>query len=292
MPAPLITQFQIPDHSILDINGKQTYLGNTYGVSSRLAIGAPGTEIPFMILQNPVGNTLGLFTFTRRFSCITFGGEVNFNAYLNPVLVTAGTSVRPINLRPSTGNNSTMIASNNPVVTGAAEVQLITTVADVAGSLNNTYFYINSSMADHYVWFNVGGAGSNPAPLPIADGIQVSIPTNANSTTVASAIATALNLLPLEFQAVPATNTVTVTNVGSGAVVPAFDGGSPTGFTFAVLVEGTANFGTYITTLGASISPVVDSILYVLDAGQSLLITANSSTTGLTGAAELDWYEI
>jgi hypothetical protein len=289
MPTP-ITQFQIPDHSILDINGKQTYLGNTYGVSSRITLAAALTEVPFMILQNPLGNTKSLFSFTRRVSCITFSGEVNYNMYLNPILVTAGITINPVNLRPSSGNNSSMIASINPIVTGAAEVQTITTVADVAGSLNNTYFFINSSSDDYYVWFNVGGAGSNPAPGPI--GIEVSVATNASSTTIAAAITTALNLLPLQFSAVSAANIVTVTNVGSGAVVPASDGGSPTGFTFNVLTPGTANFGTYITTLGASIDPVVDNILYILDAGQNLLVTASASAATLIGAVELDWFEI
>jgi hypothetical protein len=290
MSVQINTPSQQPDKSIFDINGRQTYLGNTYGVSVQVALGAEGTEIPFMILQNPLLNKLALFSFTRRYSCVTFGGEINYNVYLNPVLVTAGITVQPINLRPASGNTSTMVASHSPVVTGAEEVQSITTVADVSGSLNNTYFFINSRNFDYYVWFNVGGAGSNPAPGPI--GIEVSIPTNSSATSIASAISTALNTLPLQFIASSATNIVTVTTVGSGAVVQASDGGSPTGFIFAVLVPGTALFGTYITTLGASIDPVVDSILYILDAGQNLLVTASASTTGLTGAVELDWYEI
>lgn len=68
----------------------------------------------------------------------------------------------------------------------------IFTKADVASSLQNTFFVVHEpvTQAAHYFWFNVGAAGVDPTPdIPGATGHAVAISANAT----ASAVATALN---------------------------------------------------------------------------------------------------
>ena len=46
-----------------------------------------------------------------------------------------------------------------------AQVETITTVADVASSLQNKYFFLSTSAGvKHYFWFNVATLGTDPAP--------------------------------------------------------------------------------------------------------------------------------
>lgn len=70
----------------------------------------------------------------------------------------------------------------------------ITCTADVAGSLNNKYFFIydNPSDTKYHVWFNVSGAGVNPAPAN-STAIEVTINTNDPAIIVAAAIALTIN---------------------------------------------------------------------------------------------------
>lgn len=69
----------------------------------------------------------------------------------------------------------------------------ITCVADVASSLNDTYFLIyDGANAGYYVWFDVAGAGTDPA-LAGKTGISVAIAANASAATVATAVQTAID---------------------------------------------------------------------------------------------------
>lgn len=115
-----------------------------------------------------------------------------------------------------------------------AEVTDITTVADIAGSLNNKYFYIYSPNADYYVWFNVSGSGTDPE---IADkvGVEVPIVTNESAATVANKVRNVINNLA-DFSATFALNVVTVTCDDTGSVTNPAD--VNTGFSFSVTTEG------------------------------------------------------
>lgn len=122
-------------------------------------------------------------------------------------------------------------------VTGVKEVSTIQTVADVAGSLNDTYFIINSALnaTSYYVWLNVNNAGTDPA---IADktGVEIAVATGASADTIATAIKVALDALA-DFVATVVTDTVTVTNASDGATTDLDDTGS-TGFTLTVTTAG------------------------------------------------------
>jgi hypothetical protein len=83
MSAPL-TNTQIPNDSILDINGRQTYLGNSF------ILPAPGFSLSdemedvLAVLTNPSGSGKSLFFFTRKVS--TDNNNVIVRYYLNPIL--------------------------------------------------------------------------------------------------------------------------------------------------------------------------------------------------------------
>ena len=79
----------------------------------------------------------------------------------------------------------------------------ITCVADVSSSLNSTWIGFEASDAvKHYAWFNVGGAGVDPA-IAGRTGVAVAIAVNATAATVATALAAAIDGLGggLKFEA-------------------------------------------------------------------------------------------
>ena len=124
--------------------------------------------------------------------------------------------------------------------TAATEVSRVVTVADVAGSLNNKYFFLNAALdaTKYYVWFNVNSAGTDPA-LAGYTAIPVALATGASANSVASAIQAAVDALA-PFVATVSTNTVTITNASVGSTTDLSDGptGSSTGFTLSVVTQG------------------------------------------------------
>lgn len=120
--------------------------------------------------------------------------------------------------------------------TAAAQVASITCVADVSGSLNNTYFYISAGDPgiDYYVWFNVDGGGTDPE-LAGKDGVEVAISADDSDSAVATAVAAALDALD-DFGATSVDEVVTVTNALAGyAVDPS---AQTSGFTISVTTQG------------------------------------------------------
>jgi hypothetical protein len=148
---------------------------------------------------------------------------------------------------------------------GIKETVDVTTVADVAGSLNNTYFIIyganttnaGTTTTSYYVWMNVADAGSDPAPAGIDSGIAVVLDTGDSVNNVAIAIAATVNTSASNhFTATSAGGVVTVTNVVSGNVSDATDTGL-TGFTITITTHGTdSNFYNQFTL------PISSSSIY------------------------------
>lgn len=131
-----------------------------------------------------------------------------------------------------------------------AMVQKVTCVADVSGSLNNTYFFldvINTSVTKHYlVWFDVDSGGSAPSCTGInaSNKIEVDISANDTANTVGSAVASAINAKD-EVAAANSSGVVTITHDSSykGAVEQAHDSGvAATGFSFTVTTWGASTY--------------------------------------------------
>lgn len=118
----------------------------------------------------------------------------------------------------------------------------------VTSNLNNTYFFINNSVADggtqFYVWFNVNGIGTDPilvGPTAIPVAINAG-DTSSIATATASAIQGAAAMTASAALAV-----ITTTNTSAGPFTPAAD--FDTGFTFGG-TEGIGTIAVQVKTLG------------------------------------------
>jgi hypothetical protein len=117
----------------------------------------------------------------------------------------------------------------------AVQIQTITTVADVASSLNNKYFFLyDTAGVKHYFWFDVNSAGADPA-IAGATAHEVDIGVAATAAAVATALETVLEAVS-GFDSTVSDNVITVTHSSAGYAMPAHDGNS--GFSFAVSTEG------------------------------------------------------
>jgi hypothetical protein len=149
---------------------------------------------------------------------------------------------------------------------GTAEVHSVDTVADVSGSLNDTFFvfYTQQNWA-FYVWYNVNAAGSDPAPSAPAGatytGIEVALATDDTADTVASATKSAIDAFDFTGMGNSptvgvSTNELTITNAFGGAVPNVADGASATGFTFGTDTPGTGlgspTNGVYSVTIAGT----------------------------------------
>lgn len=118
-----------------------------------------------------------------------------------------------------------------------AEVQTVTTVADVSSSLNNKYFFLYSALnaVKYHIWYNVGSAGTDPNPGG-STAVVVAISANATANTVATATAAAVDALAA-FVSTASQAVVTVTNAAVGYSTQGYEGVG-TGFSFALTTEG------------------------------------------------------
>lgn len=172
------------------------------------------------------------------------GEGVNETVVLeNQFLVGAGSIVNAaINflMIPRLGGNVTTTYT-------AAEVFVITCVADVTKSLQNLYFEFdiqltNNTIKKYFVWFNVNAEGAEPTPVIPYGGVRTAVPiavaTNATANTIAASVHAAINALT----DVSSANTgapsaiVTVTCDKSGGVDDAHDVDS--GVTISITTQG------------------------------------------------------
>jgi len=105
MGAPL-TQTQLPLEAILDLNGKQTYLGNTFALPAAGTSISNTTETPTTVIKNPSGSGKSIFIFMRAFS--SNNNPVVFRTYLNPTINASGSATGAVNMR--TGATQTSIS--------------------------------------------------------------------------------------------------------------------------------------------------------------------------------------
>lgn len=117
----------------------------------------------------------------------------------------------------------------------------LTFPADVSGSLNNKYFYLNTAdNKSYYIWYSVNGAGSDPQ-LTRSTGIKVDLSTNATANSVT--IATHSSLKNVSDFIIPDTLTAGVTtfqveNSLAGNCLNPSVGTMPLGFTAVVNTPG------------------------------------------------------
>lgn len=122
--APL-TQTQLPMDSILDINGKQTYLGNSFVLPTSGKSIANTVETPICVIQSASTNTKSLFLFSRNFS--TDNNPMLFRYYLNPTINSPGSATVALNLK--TGSTTTSVSICYLAMTITANGTLFETIA-------------------------------------------------------------------------------------------------------------------------------------------------------------------
>lgn len=96
MSAPL-TSTQLPLDAILDLNGKQTYLGNSFVIPTPAVELSNESETPLLVIANPAGSGKSLFLFSKKFG--TDNNNTLIKYYLNPVLNVPGSATAALNLR-------------------------------------------------------------------------------------------------------------------------------------------------------------------------------------------------
>jgi len=141
----ILNPSQIPDGSIMDINGKQLYLGNTFSGAIK-SVNSPGTsETAFMLLSNPATSGKSLFMFNQNMSVnsAATGATAIFRFYINPTVTTNGTTITPNNNRVNSQSpTSLMKAYSSPTVSanGTFLVDLVT--SSQIGTLQSNDFVI------------------------------------------------------------------------------------------------------------------------------------------------------
>ncbi len=120
---------------------------------------------------------------------------------------------------------------------GNAQVETVTTVADVAGSLNSTWFHLFSAnnATTYYVWYNINSAGVDPAPG--GTGIMVAAATGASANAIATATAAAIDPSS-DFVATALSNVVTITDSAFGPATAPSNGTASPGFSYSVTTPG------------------------------------------------------
>jgi len=125
---------------------------------------------------------------------------------------------------------------------GIKQKECISPVADVASSLNDTYFEFSSLTVNYYVWYNVNSAGTDPA-LAGKTGIEVAIAENA---TVAVIIAASILAIETENAAWAGASSdglsFYIECKSIGAVLAAASDSGTTGFAIAVLKTGLGGY--------------------------------------------------
>lgn len=124
----------------------------------------------------------------------------------------------------------------------------VTTVADIANSLNNTYFQLWSAVdkTKYHVWYNVSGGGVDPAPLDSTP-IEVAIMTGDSANVVALATKLTIALYDdflIDSRSLPA-NTFQIYNYNPGLSTDTVD--FDTGFAISTVLLGTSEIVKKIT---------------------------------------------
>jgi hypothetical protein len=123
------------------------------------------------------------------------------------------------------------------------------TFGSESATAQSSYFFIYpaSQLRSFYVWFNLNGGGTDPAPGAGATPIEVDLTTGQTNSQVASLVATALNSTFYgDFNAVATGSQVLVTNTSAGATTAITNGDMISPFTIAVDQVGTGTGNNYI----------------------------------------------
>lgn len=221
--------------------------------------------------------------------------------------ITTGSGVTSVNSGQFSITNlsGTTVRVFNPVASttgsGRTEITTATTVADINGSLNGTYFLVYDRGGAVAVWYDVDDRGTaEPYDAPAYKSIRVgTVVSNDTAATIATKTATAVNADALAaFTVAAVSNTMTITSTFEQNVSPGITAGT-SGFAVAVSQTGQLNAPETITNPnGVSVFPLagntVATIVSTVNAGEILQLVAYPPSTGgsavITKATREDIY--
>jgi len=171
---------------------------------------------------------------------------------------------------------------------GKNHTYCIKAVADVTGSLVDTFFQLSSLNNDYYVWYN-DGTGTDP--VGVGTGIEVTIELNDSARTIARLTQEAINAEPaLEFRSFVNGDFFQVVVKELGEFTPNYaDGSAATGFTLETDVVGSYEF------LGRTAGPItLDKSVSTLDvvADQTGETLQDQLITGFEISASMELLEV
>ena len=173
-------------------------------------------------------------------------------------------------------------------VAGVAEISRADFTGLTDTDVANKYFTLHSAVGAVYVWFNVGGAGVNPAP----DGRGIAVPLThvANATAIGDAVATALTT-DGAFTAVDTTGVVAITDAATGARADITAGTS--GAAVSVSTQGVTAIAAAVPVLVITV-PASSNFSFTIPAGGLSLYhgisACNSSTSATKTAGSADCF--
>ncbi len=129
-----LTNIQIPDKSIMDIWGRQAYLGNAFYLPhAGKALGGT-SEVIVGVISVPTTTTMGVFLSSRLVYSST-ADVINFKFYKGPTVSVNGSATVPVNAR--TGFAIASIADCFLAPTVTVNGTLITAMSTLAPSAGN-----------------------------------------------------------------------------------------------------------------------------------------------------------
>lgn len=139
-PFPQRNQVQIAQESILDLFGKQTYLGNSfvYTYSGSLADTSEHTAV--LINNASSGATAkSMFLMSQKVTSTT---QVYVRYYITPTVSAAGTPATPLNLRPAYATSSVLTVTTAPTASPLGTLMSMQS-ANGPSTISNTLFVID-----------------------------------------------------------------------------------------------------------------------------------------------------
>lgn len=158
MSAPL-TITQVAEKSILDLAGRQTYLGNGFILPTGGTSVANTNETPVGLIINPAGSGKSLFLFNRKLS--TNNNMMLFRFYLDGTVNSAGSATVALNLR--SGATTASVAQCYLTPTMTANGTLLTTIPAQTTMMVSEILYILDPGHNLLITAQQAGAGTTIA---------------------------------------------------------------------------------------------------------------------------------
>jgi hypothetical protein len=146
-----------------------------------------------------------------------------------------GVGQHTLRIRNTTASTDAVTGMQSTADPAPPKTETITCIADSAGSLDATQFYLFDEEGGIQVWIDVDNDGTTAPGSILARSLEVTgVSTGDTAADVATAVASTIDA-HASFSATASSGVVTVTHDDTHTVYPAYD--NDTGFTFAVTAQ-------------------------------------------------------